>query len=457
MNTNSIALTDNDVAERGVVSCALQGADIPALGPDWFQSPVLWELLAAYRESGGLGITELCAWLKERNMLDRLSPAFLFEVWRYSPSTAQAGFYVEALRKARLRRREQQFALGVLKRIEAAEVTADQLADAMEREVLALRDNLDGACDHVATLSDAALETVEELQCRVNARNKGKLPGIASGLGNLDSATNGFQKGRVYVFGARPGMGKTSLARQIMLEAAKTTPVYFLNLEMSSAQTFEALLATKGEIDFGRMQAGTLNVRDFARIHNTTRNLLNLPIYVDDRFLTAPAIEASVRRMVRRHGVGFFVLDYLQLIPAASTEEERNPILRIGNASNMLVRIAKDMKIPVIALAQLNRDAESGDAESLSRRHIRDCGQIEQDAWFIGLLGTLPDDNNEDAYTVNALTGERVAVCSNNKDTGDFRRIGIKIVKNRSGRPEGLVKLLFHGPHLTFKQLADSH
>ncbi len=431
-------LLENDKAERGLVSCVLQGADIPEIGPDWFTDSALWELLEASRISGRTNPAELAAWLKGQGKLDRVPPAFMVEVYRFAPSAASSGYYLEECRKARLKRRLQAFASSILAKV--ATTDPDELNVLIEKDVMGISDDL-GDSNGVPSMNEAAHAVLAELETRVQAKSSGVYPGIPSGIKDLDDATNGFQPGRVYVFGARPGMGKTSLVRQIMLKAASHGfGSYFLNLEMSAAQTFEALISTQQQVDFGAMQSGALTDWHFNKIQRGMKELVSLPIHCDDRFLKVPQIERMVRKMVRQKKIKLFCLDYIQLVPASSSEEERNPQLRIGNASNMLVRIAKENNIPVIALAQLNREAESEPAGSLSRKHLRDCGQIEQDAWFIGLLGDHGNpkaDQDDDTFAVQS----RDEKC---------RDIGLVIDKNRSGRPNGYIKLRFQGQFLRF-------
>jgi replicative DNA helicase len=447
-------MISNETAEKGFVSCVLQGArDVPTVGPDWFVNTTYWTLLQEWQNADQPGLVALVARLQQQGLLEQIPAALCNELWFFAPAATELRYYHKALAKARLKRRQQTFAAEVLRSV-ASDTDPDQLAADMEVKVLALRDDLSAQAAGVPSLREAAMQTFDDLEKRVVAKRKGVWPGIPSGIAPLDDLTSGFQAGRVYVFGARPGMGKTSLLRQIMLRAAASAfPVYFLNLEMSAAQTFEALLATEGKVDCGAMQAGELTASDMARIQHTAERLLKMPIFVDDRFLTVPQIEATVRRMVREHKIKLFCLDYIQLVPASNSEEERNTLMRISAASNAMVRIAKQNNIPVIVLAQLNREAVVDSARNLTTRHIRDCGQIEQDAWFIGLMGPGDDAAREEKREQVDRLGNKVATSvpvEKQTNGSPDNRIGMNVVKNRTGKSSAFFEMTFNGPHLRF-------
>jgi len=438
-------------AEKGLCSCVMQGAHADSITEDMFLNRGMWALLCVARDlPDPTDLAALVTRLRESGQLEIVGgPANVVTVRNFAPSGAQLPFYLKAAKAARLRRRMRDFAGTVLTRAIDPAHQADDLASTVESEALMLRDDVSAGADEIPSMRDSMMEVMQNIEERVMARKTGKLPGIASGLPDLDAVTKGFRGGRVYVFGARPGMGKTSLIRQILLHAAREVPVYLLNLEMSVAETYEAMISTEGSVDYGAMQEGELSELELARIQRTTCNMLDLPIHVDDRSLTASAIESTVRRMVRSRKVGMFAIDYLQLVRASSPEEERSPLLKITNASNTMVRIAKAFKIPVIAIVQLNREAEDVKAAELSRAYIRDCGQIEQDASFIGLLGRHGDDDGP--VSVDALTGLPIG---GSQPENAPMPMAIKVAKNRQGRPDGLVPLVFRGQYLKFESKA---
>ena len=449
-------LPANIISEQGLVSCILQGFDAPPdMGPEWFIVRRNWDVIQLFVECGRTSREEFVSWLVEHRKLEGLGgPGILAELMVFAPaSDATVKHYAKMLRASMIRRKLIALA-SEMQSAASLEGDTDMMLDGFESAVLGIRKGAEDHADDVTVLRDVLLEAVEDIEARSRAFRAGRLQGIASGFPALDEITGGFQPGRVYILGARPKMGKTSFLRQILTYASGAGPVYFATMEMTKKQTAEMMIATASKIDAMKVNRGDLSEHDMKVITNSLAKLAPKPIWMDHRISTATRVDSVVRRLVKRNGVKLLALDYLQLCAAANPEEERSPILRITNASQRMVRIAKENNIPVIALVQLNRDAENVELEALTMRNIRDCGQIEADASFIAFLGRQRTGTKVSATDVNTLTGKSKGAkkTDNHAMTADNSEIALRVIANRYGPSGDIIPLNFDGPTLTFTQ-----
>jgi replicative DNA helicase len=226
------------------------------------------------------------------------------------------------------------------------------------------------------------------------ARKRGaNINGISTGYTDLDQVLGGMQKSDLLILAARPSMGKTSLAINIALNAAvnffvgnkndntqKPLSVGFFSLEMSAEQIANRLLSIKTGVDSNRIRIGNINKDEFVTLLHESKDLSELPIYIDDTpALTISAVRTRARRLKRQYNLGLIVIDYLQLV-RGSGSGERNRVQEVGEISQGLKAIAKELDIPVIALSQLSRAVESREDKRPQLSDLRESGNIEQDA-----------------------------------------------------------------------------
>jgi replicative DNA helicase len=233
---------------------------------------------------------------------------------------------------------------------------------------------------HIQDFLPAAYERVED---RFN--NKDKLLGIPSGFYDLDVITAGFQKSNMIVIAARPSMGKTAFALNIATHVAlgENTPVAFFSLEMSTDELVQRMLCSEAEVDGQRVRSGEIHQQDFVKLTQAMAVLGDAPLYIDDSDgLTLMQIRAKARKLKTEvKDLGLIIVDYLQLIDGRENlSRGDNRVQEISMISKGLKSIAKELKVPVIALSQLSRNLESRPDKRPMLSDLRESGAIEQDS-----------------------------------------------------------------------------
>lgn len=250
--------------------------------------------------------------------------------------------------------------------------------------------NLDAATEKIVSkkeVSNAALLEETMGKIKVEAENKG-LVGIPSGLGLIDGVTGGWQPTDLVIIAARPGMGKTSIAISMAINAAKNGhPVGFFSLEMSSSQIMKKVISIEAKVPFSSLRHAKLSAEDWSQIQYMAGYIANMPIFWDDTpGMTITEIVAKAKRMKRKHGIEMIVVDYLQFIGSSSRSKHQTRDQEVGYFSRTLKNLAKELDVPVIALAQLSRAAESRPDKRPLLSDLRESGSIEQDADIVNFL-----------------------------------------------------------------------
>ncbi len=239
--------------------------------------------------------------------------------------------------------------------------------------------------DKMSSLIKGALENIEVLRNKEDG-----LSGIPTGFSNLDRVTSGWQKSDLIICAARPGMGKTALALTMARNIAVDyeTPIGFFSLEMSSEQLVNRLIASEAELNASKLRKGDLADHEMVQLHEKIKQLSEAPIFIDDTpALTIFELRAKARRLVKNHGVKIIMIDYLQLMNSGSNSGNREQ--EISTISRSLKGIAKELKIPVVALSQVNRGVENRTGVGSKRpmlSDLRESGAIEQDADIVTFI-----------------------------------------------------------------------
>lgn len=217
--------------------------------------------------------------------------------------------------------------------------------------------------------------------------NKGEVPGIASGFIDLDKMTAGFQPKEMSVIAARPSMGKTAFSLNIALHAAlreKKSIAYF-SVEMAKEQVMMRLLAGEAKVSLSQLRTANLDEQAWPRLINAAAKLSESKIFIDDTAGISPyEVHAKARRLKAKHGLDMIMIDYLQLMQLKQKTDSRER--EVAEISKTLKAIAKDLNVPVIALAQLNRGVEGRSDRRPMLSDLRESGSIEQDADVIMML-----------------------------------------------------------------------
>ncbi len=259
------------------------------------------------------------------------------------------------------------------------------------------------------------------------------ITGVATGYEELDRMTAGFQPSEMIILAARPSMGKTALAMNIVQQAAvfgnKVTVAVF-SLEMSTESLALRMLCSLGRIDSQRIRTGKLHENDWPKLTRATGMLADAPIFIDDTAgLTALEMRAKARRLKSEHNLGLIVVDYLQLMQGKSNSENRTQ--EISEISRSLKAMAKELNVPVLALSQLNRGLENRTDKRPQLADLRESGAIEQDADVIMFI-------------------YRDEVYNRAEDNPNRGLAEIIVAKQRNG-PTGMVRMTFLGEYTTFE------
>jgi replicative DNA helicase len=250
---------------------------------------------------------------------------------------------------------------------------------------------LQGQTDsNLLTLKDSIKETLRRLD--VTLKRGGGISGVTTGFIELDNLLGGLQNSDLLILAARPSMGKTSLAINFALKAAeafiedakkdgsaKPKSVAIFSLEMSAEQVAARMLSVKTGINGSKIRLGTTKPEEFMSLSRESNYLNQLPIFIDDTAaISISALRTRARRLKRQHNLGFVVVDYLQLLTGSGNSDNR--VHEIGEISQGLKAIAKELDVPVLALSQLSRAVESREDKRPQLSDLRESGNIEQDA-----------------------------------------------------------------------------
>jgi replicative DNA helicase len=280
-------------------------------------------------------------------------------------------------------------------------------------------------------------QVVERIEFLYNRDNPSDVTGIATGFTDLDRMTSGLQEGDLIVIAGRPSMGKTSLALNIAEHVALVLkmPVAIFSMEMGATQLAMRLMGSVGRLDQQKIRTGRLTNDDWERLSGALGKLNDAPIHIDETpAMNALEVRARARRLARQYGgkLGAIVVDYLQLMEAVSDGENR--ATEISEISRSMKALAKELKVPVVALSQLNRSLEQRPNKRPVMSDLRESGAIEQDADLILFI------YRDEVY---------------NEDTQEKGVAEIIIGKQRNG-PIGVVRLAFLGENTRFENLASA-
>lgn len=226
------------------------------------------------------------------------------------------------------------------------------------------------------------------------AEHKDEILGVATGFKDIDDLFHGFRGGDLVILAARPGVGKTSFALNLAVNAAKLgTTVAFLSLEMSASQLVQRILCSEARVNLARLRSGKVEKSDWGAIADASNTLSKLDMYIDDTpALSILELRAKARRELRDKEKGLIVVDYLQLMQPPQTRRDGNRAVEVGEISRGLKVLAKEMDMPVIALSQLSRQVEMRGKKRPMLSDLRESGSIEQDADIVMFIDRSMDE-----------------------------------------------------------------
>ena len=419
----------------------------PALKPGFFYIPahqIIFKTITDLyqnRPNGELDVILLNSELADRELLDKVGgPKFVAELLDDVPTTAMFHPYVEVLKKKYILRRVISDCTQCVS--EAYEHPEDAAAflDGVEKAVLKIRDETEkeqGIVD-MKTHVSGIIKTLEEIVV-----NGGGSNGLMTGFHDFDKMTNGLHGGEMVVVAARPSMGKTSFVMNIIenisIRKDNPLPTAVFSLEMSCESLVQRVLCSRAKVQMSALRGGLINKENFHSLMTSAGEIAEAPIWIDDTpGLSINEMRAKARRLKQQHDIQLIAIDYLQLLKAPDVASRDGREKEVAEISGGIKGIAKELKIPIIVLAQLNRQPDSrGGKPKMS--DLRESGSIEQDADLIGLL-MRPEVYADDEEDREEKEGEAF----------------LHIAKQRNG-PTGDVPLTFMHEFMRFDNRAKDY
>jgi len=342
------------------------------------------------------------------------------------PSAAHGAHYAGIVREKGTLRQLISASNEILRDAYAPHEQADVVLDKAEKRIFDIAQNKVGGA--MTPMEDVLHEVFEMIE------NRGQR-GLETGFFELDDMLNGLQNGEMIIVAARPSMGKTAIAMNMIehISADNRLPTAVFSLEMSKQQLAQRMLCSRGQIDAHKLRKGLLQSHEYAHLANVVGELAKAPIWVDDSpGLTILDLRAKARRLKLQHDIKCVMIDYMQLMDNPGPDSRQQQISEISRG---IKSVARELNVPVICLSQLNRASEGRDGHRPRMSDLRESGSIEQDADVIALL------HREDYYRMSEP---------------DFQPDNIAeiiIAKQRNG-PTGTVKLTFVNKTTRFENLS---
>ena len=346
---------------------------------------VLFDCFSALtREGKGVDLVTVSSWLADQGKLDEVGGVpYVSGLSGSVPSLANLPHYIDVVREKALLRGLLHTTAGITEDVFASDIVAESVLDAAERRIFELREGRENKS--MSRLGDVA-EAVYEL-LRQRAESPDDVTGISTGFRDLDVLLAGLQNSDLVILAARPAMGKTAFALNLIAHASlrAATTCAFFSMEMSKEQIATRLLTSESRVSGSRVRTGKLLQDDWAPLLRATESLDKAQVFIDDTpGMTVAAIRARCRRIKAQHGLGLVAVDYLQLMRGEGREQSREQ--EISAISRGLKHLAKELNIPVVALSQLNRGVEQRADKRPLMSDLRESGAIEQDADVIMFL-----------------------------------------------------------------------
>jgi replicative DNA helicase len=374
----------------------------------------------------GIDPVTLAEELEKRGELEEIGgAAYIIEILDSVPHAAHVRYYASIVREKWMQRTLISACTEILSDCYEPEGTVDELLQASERKIFSIVEQQEDTSN--MAIGDILMEAFTRIDERIN--KDGSVSGVTTGFTDLDHQTTGLQPTELIILAARPSMGKTAFVCNIAEAIARVDHkgVMLFSLEQSNLELAERFLCITARVNGHDLRTGNLSNEQRDLLAAASDELHNLPLFIDDKpARTMSQISAISRRQHRKEPLGVIIIDYLQLI---EPEDKRVPReQQIASISRRLKFLAKELKVPVIALSQLNRGVELREDKRPRLADLRESGSIEQDADKVMFL------HRPDAYDPNDRPGEAEIV----------------IAKHRSG-PTGIVKLTWRGEFMRFE------
>jgi replicative DNA helicase len=361
-------------------------------------------------------------------------PAYIASLADGVPRSANVEHYARIIKEKATLRNVIHAANRILADAYQAEEDADLILDGAEKAIFEIaEDKIREGFVPLRELVQGSFATIEKLQ-----QHKGLVTGVPTGFVDLDEMTSGLQPSDLVLVAARPSMGKTSFVLNIAQHIGARTEmtVGFFSLEMSKEQLFMRMLTSEARIDAHRFRSGYLNEKDYGRLSHALGTLAEARVFIDDTAsIGVLEMRAKARRLQAEHGLHLLIIDYIQLMQGRGRFESRQQ--ELASISRSLKGLAKELKIPIIALSQLSRAPEARSDHRPQLSDLRESGALEQDADVVMFIFREEQYRTDDGQPKAEAEGMAEII----------------IGKQRNG-PTGSVRLAFVKEHTRFENLA---
>lgn len=406
---------------------------LETLTPDDFyrdaHKAIFSSMVALFEKNEPQDLITVANLLKDLNKLDGVGgPAYLASLTDIVPVAANISFYAKIIQQKSVLRRLIQTSTEIASRCYEEQDDIDTLVDEAEQTIFEISRSKSGqSFVPLSKIIPETFKTIEKL-----AERKELITGVPTGYDDFDKITAGLQPSDLIILAARPSMGKTALALNIAQNAAMLNkiPVAIFSLEMAEEQLAMRMLCSVSRVDSHRLRTGFLKDQDWPKLTRASGMLEEAPIFIDDTpAISVLEMRAKSRRLKSEHDIGLIVVDYLQLMQGRSGAERREQ--EISEISRSLKAMAKELKIPVMALSQLNRSLESRPNKRPQLSDLRESGAIEQDADLICFI------YRDEVY--------------NTAEDNPHRGFAEIIIGKQRNGPTGKFELTFLDRHTTFE------
>jgi replicative DNA helicase len=384
-------------------------------------------ILKLYEANRPIDAVILFEELGKRQLLDEVGgKGYLAQILGTVPSAAHGAHYAGIVREKALLRQLIGASNDILRDAYAPHEQADLVLDKAEKRIFAIAEKKAGGT--ISSLGEVAHQVYETIEDKARR-------GIETGFFEMDDMLNGLQNGEMIIIAARPSMGKTAFAMNIIehIAANNKMPCGIFSLEMSKQQLAQRMMCSRANIDAQKVRRSMLTTSEFHQLAQTVNELAKAPIWVDDSpGLTPLEMRAKARRMKMQHDIKVLMIDYMQLMDNPGPENRQQQISEI---SRSVKSVARELNIPVICLSQLNRMSEGREGHRPRMSDLRESGSIEQDADVVMLM------HREDYYRMSEPDFVPDNICE------------IIIAKQRNG-PTGTLKLAFMNKTTRFENLS---
>ncbi len=423
-------------AERSVLGAIL--IDPPAINsvaeilrPGHFYAPehqmIFSAMMTLFEKQKPVDIVTVKNELKKQGNLKKIGGAkYLSELIETVPTSAYVEHYAQIVKDHYTRRKLINLSSKLVEKAFDEQGDVKKLLDQAETEIFSL--SQEHTHREFLPLREILAESFERLEGFLKSGKKYR--GVPTGFADLDNKLAGMHPANLLILAARPGLGKTTLALNIALNVAlkEKLPVGFFSLEMSKEELVDRLLVAHADIDAWRLKTGKLSDEDYARLTEAMGELSDAPLFIDDTpGISVVEMRTKARKLKVEKGLELVVVDYLQLADAGRRFDSR--VQEVSFVSQGLKNLARELKIPVLALSQLSRAVEQRGRKKPQLSDLRESGSIEQDADVVMFL--YMEDDSEDLLDENK------------------RIVKLSIAKHRNG-PLGEIELMFRGDRIKF-------